>query len=150
MTMALPSMVSRLAVGGFDLDLAGRGDAADAVHGIDLVLLEQEGDAFDVAVDARVLELHHGGKVELRRADVDAHLVEHVAGLFIELGGMQQRLRRNAADVEAGAAEGVILLDHRNLHAELRCADGADIAAGPGADDDEVIGHDASHLSSSS
>ena len=72
---------------------------------------------------------------------LDAHLREAVAGLLEHLGGMQQRLRRNAADVEAGAAEGGALLDHRDLHAELRRADRADIAAGAGADDDEIVGH---------
>src|SRR5262249_60648763 len=48
----------------------------------------------------------------------------------------------NAADVEAGAAEGLVLLDYGDLHAELRRADGADIAAGAGADHDEVVGHE--------
>ena len=81
------------------------------------------------------------GEIELRRADADAHLGEAVAGLLEQLGGVQQRLRRDAADVEAGAAEGRVLLDHGDLHAELRRADGADIAAGAGADDDEVVGH---------
>ena len=45
-----------VAVGGLHLDLAGPGDAADAREGVDLVLLEQEGDAVDVAVDDLVLE----------------------------------------------------------------------------------------------
>ena len=129
------------AVGRFHLDLAGRGDAADSREGVDLVFLEQEGDAFDVAVDALVLELHHGGQIELRLTELDAHLVEQVAGFFEQLGGVQKRLRGNAADVEAGAAEGLVLLDHSHFHTELRCTDGTDIAAGTGADDDEVIGH---------
>ena len=34
-----------------------------------------------------------------------------------------------------------VLLDHGDLQAELRRADGADIAAGAGADDDEIVGH---------
>ena len=54
-----------LAVGAFDFDLAGRGDAAGAVKGIDLVFLEQKLDALDVAVDALVLERHHRFQVEL-------------------------------------------------------------------------------------
>ena len=141
MTMFLVSSVSRLAVRGRHLDLAGRRDAADALDAVDLVLLEQVVDALDVAVDAFVLELHHRGEVERRLTDLDAHLGEHVPGFLEQLGSMQQRLRRDAADVEAGAAEGLALLDHRHLHAELRRADGADIAAGAGADDDEVVGH---------
>src|SRR5262249_45960095 len=135
------------AVSGLHLDLAGCNDAAGAVKGVDLVLLEQEGDALDIAVNALVLEFHHGGKIELRLADLDAHLVEQMAGLFVELGGVQQRLGGNATDVEAGAAEGLVLFDYGNLHAELCRADGADIAAGAGADDDEIVGHDYSELS---
>ena len=88
----------------------------------------------------------HGGEVELRLADLDAHAGERVAGLVEQLGRVQQRLRRDAADIEAGAAEGRVLLDHRDLHAELRRADGADIAAGAGADDDEVVGGHAGTL----
>ena len=56
-----------------DLDLAGRGDAGRAEERVDLVLLEQELDALDVAVDALLLERHHLREVELRLADLDAH-----------------------------------------------------------------------------
>ena len=129
------------AVGGGHLDLAGPDDAPSALKRVDLVFLEQERDALDVAIDALVLELHHGSEIELRLAELDAHLVEQVAGLFVALGRVQQRLRGNASDIEAGTAEGVVLLHHRHLHAELGGADGADIAAGAGADDDEVVGH---------
>src|SRR5271168_3318433 len=54
------------------------------------------------------------------------------------LGRVQQRLGRDASDIEAGAAERGAALDTRHFHAELGGADGADIAAGPGADDDQV------------
>ncbi len=64
---------------------------------------------------------------------------EVVPGLLVEFGGVQHRLRRDAADVEAGAAEGGVLFDHGGFQAELRRANGADIAAGAGADDDEVV-----------
>src|SRR5664280_2731971 len=59
---------------------------------------------------------------------------------------MQQRLRRNTADIQAGAAEGRALLDHSGFQAKLRRADGADIAARAGADDDEVVSHDTTPL----
>ena len=129
------------AVGGFHLDLARPGDATETGEGFDLVLLEQEGNTFDIAVDALVLEFHHGGQIELRLTKLDAHLVEQVAGFFEQLGGVQQRLRGNTADIEASAAEGLVLLHDSHFHAELRRADGADIPAGTGADHDEVIGH---------
>ena len=59
------------------------------------------------------------------------HVVEH-------FGRAQQRLGRDAAPVEADAAE-QLALDDRGLEAELRRADRGDIAAGPGAEDDEVV-----------
>ena len=70
----------------------------------------------------------------------DAVLGEIVARLLEQVRGLQQRLGRDAADIEAGAAEGRALLDHGHLHAELGGADRRHIAARPGADHDEVEG----------
>lgn len=56
------------------------------------------------------------------------------------LGGMKQGFTRDAADVEASAAEGGAFLDQRDLEAELGGAEGADVAAGAGADDDQIEG----------
>ena len=79
---------------------------------------------------------------------------EVVARLLEQMRGLQQRLGRDAADIEAGAAEGGALLDHRHLHAELGGADRRHIAARTGADHDKVeacVGHDAApHTPSSS
>ena len=54
-----------------------------------------------------------------------------------QLGVAQQRLGRDAADVEADAAP-VLLLDDRDLHAELGGADGGDVPTGAGTEDDDV------------
>ena len=81
------------------------------------------------------------GEIELRLPTVDADGGEAVARLVVELGGVQQRLGGDAADVEAGAAEASARFStHGDLHAELGRADGADVAAGAGADDDEIVG----------
>src|SRR5205085_10524318 len=96
----------------------------------------------DVAVDALGLEGHHLLEVELRRRDADAHVAEALPRLLEKLGGMQQRLRGDAADVEAGAAVRLALLDDRGVQAELRRPDGADVAPGAGSDDDEIVGHE--------
>ena len=58
------------------------------------------------------------------------------------LGAGQQRLGGDTADVEAGAAE-LILLDQGDLRAELAGADRGDVAAGPAPDhhDVELLGH---------
>jgi hypothetical protein len=129
-----------VAVLALDHDLAGRADGALAGEGVDLVLLEQEGDAVDVGGDGLVLVLHHAREVELR-LDHDAEMLHPVRGLGEHLGGVEQRLRRDAADIEAGSAERVALLDDADLQPELRGADGADIAAGAGAYHDDVVGH---------
>src|SRR4029079_6166449 len=52
---------------------------------------------------------------------------------------LEQRLRRNAPPEEAGAAERFLLLDDCGLEAELAGADGGHVAAGAGADDDDVV-----------
>ena len=54
------------------------------------------------------------------------------------LGRAQQRLRGNAAPVEADAAQ-ILALDDRGSEAKLGGADRSDIAAGPGAEDDEIV-----------
>ena len=97
MTMDFGVEILRLAVVAFDLDLAGGGDARGAMEGVDLVFLEQEIDALDVAVDALILERHHGLQIELGRGNADAHLGKAVAGLLEQFGGMQQRLRRECS-----------------------------------------------------
>ena len=129
------------AVLGQHLDAAGAGEPRGAAIGVDAVLLEQELDALGVAVDAVLLEGHHLREVELGRADHHAHVGEVLARLLERLGGVQQGLRGDAADVEAGAAVGGPLLHHGRLEAELGGPDGADVTAGAGADDDEIVGH---------
>src|SRR5205823_5996479 len=83
----------------------------------------------------------HGGEIELRRRDLDAHCLELVAGLLEQMRGVQQRLRRDAPHIQTCAAEGLVLLDHGDLQSKLRSADRAHIAARAGADDCEVVGH---------
>ena len=57
---------------------------------------------------------------------------------FHDGGDVQQRLGRNAADVEADAAEGGVALDDDRLHAEVGRAEGSGIAAGTGAEDEHL------------
>ena len=75
-----------------------------------------------------------------------AKLGEVVPGRLEVLGGLQQRLGGDAADVGAGAAERRLavgafrLVDARDLQAELRGADRCDVAARPAADHHHVKG----------
>ena len=74
----------------------------------------------------------------------DAVIGEAVERVLVLLGGFEQRLRRDAADVEAGSAERPLagrvrpFLDAGGLQAELGGADRGDVAGRTGADDDDV------------
>jgi hypothetical protein len=75
-------------------------------------------------------------------ADADPLRGKAVSGFLEEVRGMQQSLRRNAADVQAGAAQarlafgvGVgIRFTAGDIETELRGADGGNVAAGATAD----------------
>ena len=123
------------------LELGGPGEARH------LVLLEQRGDPLREPADDAVLPAHHGRQVELDAARLDAVHREPLQGVAVELARVEERLRRDAADVEARAAEGAILLDARDLHAELGGTDGGHVASGTRPDYDEV---EATHHISSS
>ena len=79
------------------------------------------------------------------RRVVDRHLTgdEHaqLAALrrdpVVEVGRLQERLGRDAAPVEAGAAD-LVLVDESHAETELRPAEGGRVAAGAGAEHDEV------------
>lgn len=62
-----------------------------------------------------------------------------VVGVVEQMGGVQQRFRRNAPNVEASAAERAPPLDARHLQPELRCFDGRDVTPGTSADDHDVL-----------
>ena len=98
-----------------DLDLAGAGDLRRALKRIDLVLLKQKLHPLHVPVDALILESEHLLQIELRR-HLDAHVGETMPGLLIGFRRVQQRLGRDAADIEAGAAVGGALFHHCDAH----------------------------------
>ena len=57
-----------------------------------------------------------------------------IRGLVDHLGGMQQRLGGDAADIEADAAEHRPAFDQHHLGAEIGGAEGGGVAAGTGAE----------------
>src|SRR3990167_8231693 len=138
----------RLFSGARHLDLVatfnGFDEGATAVEEADLVLLEQVQDAIVVLLHNLVLAAHHLGHVHRHLAGADAVLGEVLVGVLEMLGRLQQRLGGDAAHVRAGAAGGrtalvvLPLVDAGHVEAQLRGADGADVAAGAAADDDDV------------
>ena len=126
--------------GPIDIHLPAGDDAAGAFEPGDLVLTEQEFDAFDVGADNLPLAGLHAGKVQCDPGHHDAVIGEGVGRLIEILRRVQQRLGGDAAHVQAGAAEGGAFFDAGHFHAQLRGSDGANVAAGAGADNDDVEG----------
>ena len=127
---------------GLDLDRLAVAKARPAGEGLDAGLLEQPGDAGGEAADDAVLPGDGAGEIERRRAGREAEGVAagRRRGEFrVFVGGVDQRLRRDAPDVQAGAARAPGLDDH-GVEPELAGADGADVAAGAGADHQQSAG----------
>ena len=92
----------------------------------------------DAAVELRrdaARALHDGARYRSRTSLARQAVILGVLHVVEDLGRAQQRLGRDAAPVEADAAE-MLALHDRRLEAELRRADRGDVAAGAGADDD--------------
>ena len=121
-------------------DGVGAGEAGQALEPGHLVLLEQIFDAAGQALDGIDALALHGGQVEAHLVDLDAQLGERaVGGFVIEFRGVQQRLRRDAADVEAGAAQRLAAFGAGGLQAQLSSADRGDIATWASTDNQDVI-----------
>ena len=119
-------------------DLAGRIDRGLAPDHRDLVLLHQEADAVIEAFRDAARARHHGLRIE-RDFLGGKPVILGVLHVVVDFGRAQQRLGRDAAPVQADAAE-IGFFDDRGLEAELGGADRGDVAAGAGADDDDVEG----------
>src|SRR5262249_34499136 len=105
-------------------------------------LLEQERNALGQFIDDLILASHHLGEVE--PWFVDQHAMFRKLGDLDEfLAGIEQCLARDAADIEASAAQGRALLDDGWLEPELARLKRAGVSAGAAADDHEVegVGH---------
>src|SRR5262249_21767025 len=133
----------------FDPPAFGRAAAREAAAPVEeahLVLLEEVDDAVVVLADDLVLAREHLRHVDRQSCHANAVLRESVPGVLVVLRGLEQRLRRNAADVRAGAAGSWLALgrrpvvDARGIEPELRRADRGDVAARPGTDDGYVKG----------
>jgi hypothetical protein len=110
-------------------DASTRSKAALAAQHLHLAAPRQAGEAVGQARDDALLEGADLREVERGLAEGDAVGGER-AGLAHDLGQVQQRLRRDAADVEAHAPEALVPLDQHHLLAEVRRAEGGRVAAG--------------------
>lgn len=86
-------------------------ESTSALDVLDVVLLEEEFDALGQTGNGGVLRLHHGREIELDIADFDTTTLGIVEDLVVEVRVVKERFRGDAADVQAGSAEGATLLD---------------------------------------
>jgi hypothetical protein len=105
-----------------------------------MVLAKQYADADREIIDDLILTAEHSGQVEAHALDLDAVLRKLVQHALVILGGFEQRLEGNAADVKAGAAQAGLafavleVVDADGLEPELRRTDRGGVAAGARAD----------------
>src|SRR3990170_4265067 len=104
-------------------------DAPGPLHPLDPVRLEEAGDALRELTHDGGLPRVRGGEVELWLPHLDPELAERLLRLLERVRGLNPRLRRDAADAQARAAESLLLLDADRLRAELGGADGGGVAA---------------------
>lgn len=112
-------------------------EGADAGHDLDLASLCHSGKAAGQLLDDAILEPTQLVEIELRRTEGDA-MVGEMLDLVDHGCRVQQRLARDAADIEADAAERVVALDQHGLHAEVGGTEGGGVAAGTGAQNQHV------------
>src|SRR5262249_26503571 len=118
----------------FDFVRRNERDLALPVFGT--VGLDELLDAAGQLADHLVLPVDDLAHVDARVVAKQTHLVA-VAHLIVALGRVDERFRRNAADVEAHAAR-LVFLDDDRRNLELAEPDGARIAPWPGTDDQRL------------
>lgn len=94
-----------------DLDGVGVNQGTGTLDVVDAVLLEEELDTLGEAIDGGVLGGHHLLKVELDITNLNTALFCVVEDLVVEVGVVEERLRGDAADVQAGTTKTAALLD---------------------------------------
>ncbi len=115
-------------------------DRSVALHPVDLVLLHQELDALGVFGDDLVLAVEHLGVIQARIFALDA-LFGGVHEVLPQVGGVEQRLGGDAADVQASSAQLGIFFNNRGLQAVLAGADRRGVATRTTPNHNQVISH---------
>ncbi len=104
-------------------------EASDALNHRDLARLRHPRQPAGELADDLVLEPAQLVEVELRLAEIDAVRRERPCRIG-DRRGVQQRLGRNAADVQAHAAERGIALDQQRRQSQIGGAEGCRVASG--------------------
>jgi len=90
-------------------------EGARALYVLDAVLLEKKLDALCKAADRLVLGLHELLEVQFDVTHLNAAALCVMENLVVQVRVVEERLARDAADIEASAAECPALLDTGDL-----------------------------------
>ena len=102
----------------------GEHEFSGALDDANLALFREACQAAGQTIDDLVLPCPQTAGVDLRWPEFQA-AVGHLLGLLDDLGRVQQRLGRNAADIQTDAAERRVALDQDYVQAEVGRADEA-------------------------
>jgi len=111
----------------------GRRELRAALHDDDVALSSEGSEPLGQLADDSILERTQLGEIDFRFGETDA-VAAHRQRIGDHLGRMQQRLRRNAADVEANASLRRVLLDQHHLQPKVCRPESSRIASGAAAD----------------
>jgi hypothetical protein len=127
----------RRAVGRADGEQVRAGEARVAAHDAHVALLGHPGHAAHEARDDVVLPRPQRVDVDLRRPERHA-VPAHLLRLDDDLRRVQERLGRDAPDVQAHPAERLVALDHDDVEAEVGRAERGGVPARTGAEDEHA------------
>src|SRR5581483_1483707 len=134
-------LLERDVLASVDRDRVRVAEPTEAFHPLHAVRLEEGRDTGRHLLDDAGLPRVRGGEVEPRLADLHAELREALFRLLQRERRLHPRLRRDAADAEAGTAEFRLLLDARDLRAQLGRADRGGVSPGAAPEDGDVDVH---------
>ena len=122
---------------GLDGELVRPDEAPLAAHDLDAAALREPGEARREALHDGVLARAQLREIELRGAELDAGARE-LARFADHLGEVQEGLRRDAADVQAHAAELFVALDQHHVEPEIGRSKRSGVTSGPRAQHDHA------------
>ncbi len=120
-----------------DSQRVGIDDRREALDVPDLPVLHELAGAARQPLDHVVLERAELPEVDPRLTELDAPRLRP-ARIFQHVGDVQQRLRRNAAPIDADPAGVDLGVDERHAQPEIRGEKGGGVAAWPAADDHKL------------
>ena len=110
-----------------------------AVHDVDFAHFCHASEAAGEFVDDALFVFAQAVDVNFRCFEGDAAAGDAMR-FFDDFADVQQRFGRDAADVEADAAQGLVALDKGDFHAEVGGAEGGGVTGRAGTDDEHVHG----------